>query len=88
MNWKVIQKIRITVILMITNVLKHKDLKEEEKHIGFPDGGDRPCVILPPHCSFMMKETQEATSDEPWDLQLRRPIPPHALPTTAHGLSS
>lgn len=72
-NWKVIQEIRITVVLIVTNAIKHRDLKKEEKHIAFPDGGDRSCVILPPHCSLQMKETQEATSDEPWDLRLRHP---------------
>lgn len=41
-NWKVIQAIRITVEWMIAGVIKCRDLKKEEKHIDFPDGGTGP----------------------------------------------
>lgn len=74
------------VVLIVVNIM-HRDLKKEG-HIGFPNEEDRPCIILPSHCSpRIRKEIQEATSDKLWDLQLSHPNPPHALPTV-HGLGS
>lgn len=74
------------VVLIVVNIM-HRDWKKEG-HIGFPNEEDRPCIILPSHCSpRIRKEIQEATSDKLWGLQLSHPIPPHALPTV-HGLGS